>query len=105
MHYSGDDPRGPHGSWLWLLDRHQLDCASRVQRAGVLQVSYKAIRHASRPHGLMLPFSYFGGCDRQGATCNSADCLTAFFNPNDNQVQVQCETTNVRSSSNVFDSS
>ncbi|RDX55181.1 hypothetical protein OH76DRAFT_1530223 [Lentinus brumalis] len=49
------------------------------------------------PHAFNVPasFSYFGGCDRQGATCNSADCSTAFFNPNDNQVQVQCETTNV----------
>ncbi|TFK89120.1 hypothetical protein K466DRAFT_487475 [Polyporus arcularius HHB13444] len=49
------------------------------------------------PHAFNVPasFSYFGGCDRQGATCNSADCSTAFFKPDDNQVQVQCETTNV----------
>ncbi|KAI0769772.1 hypothetical protein BD413DRAFT_604873 [Trametes elegans] len=49
------------------------------------------------PHALNVPtsFSYFGGCEGQGATCATKDCKTAFFQPDDNQVQVQCESENV----------
>ncbi|KAH9858836.1 hypothetical protein C2E23DRAFT_695453, partial [Lenzites betulinus] len=49
------------------------------------------------PHAFNVEtsFSYFGGCDGQGATCSSGTCKTAFFQPNDNQVQVQCQTENV----------
>ncbi|KAI0693995.1 hypothetical protein C8T65DRAFT_667296 [Cerioporus squamosus] len=49
------------------------------------------------PHAFNVEttFSYFGGCDGQGATCSSADCSTAFFKPDDNQVQVQCESNDV----------
>lgn len=49
------------------------------------------------PHAfnVQTSFAYFGGCDGQGADCSSGNCDTAFFNPNDNQVQVQCETDNV----------
>ncbi|KAI0743587.1 hypothetical protein C8Q80DRAFT_1056624, partial [Daedaleopsis nitida] len=49
------------------------------------------------PHAFNVPtsFSYFGGCDRQGATCSSDNCPTAFFQPNDNQVQVQCQSDDV----------
>ena len=51
------------------------------------------------PHAFNVEtsFSYFGGCDGQGATCDSGTCSSAFFQPNDNQVQVQCETNDVRS--------
>lgn len=53
---------------------------------------------------------YYNGCDGTGATCKynlqivalcssfqgaSGTCDTAFFNPNDNQVQVACQTDNV----------
>lgn len=49
------------------------------------------------PHAYSVPvtFSYFGGCDGQGATCSSATCNTAFFVPDDNQVQVACQENNV----------
>ncbi|KAI0355628.1 hypothetical protein OH77DRAFT_1382408, partial [Trametes cingulata] len=49
------------------------------------------------PHAFNVPvsFSYFGGCDGQGATCSSGTCKTAFFQPDDNQVQVQCQENNV----------
>lgn len=49
------------------------------------------------PHAFNVEttFSYFGGCDGQGATCNSGSCNTAFHQPNDNQVQVQCQDDNV----------
>ncbi|KAI0675142.1 hypothetical protein C8Q78DRAFT_1066981 [Trametes maxima] len=49
------------------------------------------------PHAfnVVTSFSYFGGCDGQGATCADNNCKTAFFVPDDNQVQVQCETENV----------
>ncbi|CAA7261876.1 unnamed protein product [Cyclocybe aegerita] len=45
------------------------------------------------PLGFSVPttFSYYGGCDGQGATCSSAKCRTAFFVPDDNHVQVQCQ--------------
>ncbi|EPQ57056.1 hypothetical protein GLOTRDRAFT_58158 [Gloeophyllum trabeum ATCC 11539] len=49
------------------------------------------------PHALNVPvaFSYQGGCDGQGATCTTANCNTAFFVPDDTQVQVACQTDNV----------
>ncbi|KAH8083770.1 hypothetical protein BXZ70DRAFT_1012083 [Cristinia sonorae] len=49
------------------------------------------------PHALNVPtaFSYYGGCDGQGATCSTPDCRTAFFKPDDNQVQVACQNDNV----------
>ncbi|KAH9987647.1 hypothetical protein BJV74DRAFT_773875 [Russula compacta] len=49
------------------------------------------------PHALNVPtgFSYYNGCDGQGATCTTPDCNTAFHNSNDNQVQVACQTNNV----------
>ncbi|KAF8883278.1 hypothetical protein BD779DRAFT_1540444, partial [Infundibulicybe gibba] len=40
-------------------------------------------------------FGYFNGCDGLGANCNNPQCTTAFFQPGDNQVQVQCEANNV----------
>ncbi|KAI0793215.1 hypothetical protein C8Q75DRAFT_791641 [Abortiporus biennis] len=50
------------------------------------------------PHGFNVEtgFSYFGGCDGSGATCNSGSCSSAFFKPDDNQVQVACQDNNVR---------
>ncbi|KAF9050147.1 hypothetical protein BJ165DRAFT_1342356 [Panaeolus papilionaceus] len=39
--------------------------------------------------------SYSGGCNGQGATCSTKDCKTAFFVPDDNHVQVQCQTNDV----------
>ncbi|THH03657.1 hypothetical protein EW146_g10370, partial [Bondarzewia mesenterica] len=49
------------------------------------------------PHTLNVPvaFSYFNGCDGQGASCNNAQCSTAFFVSDDNQVQVACQVDNV----------
>ncbi|OCH95100.1 hypothetical protein OBBRIDRAFT_831202 [Obba rivulosa] len=49
------------------------------------------------PHAfnVQTSFSYFNGCNGSGANCASADCNTAFFQSDDNQVQVQCETNNV----------
>ncbi|KIP11607.1 hypothetical protein PHLGIDRAFT_99429 [Phlebiopsis gigantea 11061_1 CR5-6] len=49
------------------------------------------------PHAFNVEssFSYYGGCDGQGTTCDSESCDTAFHQPNDNQVQVQCEEDNV----------
>ncbi|KAI9068282.1 hypothetical protein FKP32DRAFT_175231 [Trametes sanguinea] len=49
------------------------------------------------PHAFNVEtsFSYFGSCTGQGATCSSGTCKTAFFQPNDNQVQVQCENNDV----------
>ncbi|GJE94950.1 hypothetical protein PsYK624_111260 [Phanerochaete sordida] len=48
------------------------------------------------PHALNVPasFSYYGGCNGQGASCDSGSCTSAFHVFNDNQVQVQCETNN-----------
>ncbi|KAI0743590.1 hypothetical protein C8Q80DRAFT_849356 [Daedaleopsis nitida] len=42
-----------------------------------------------------VSFSYFNGCDRQGRICDHNGCDTAFYKPNDNQVQVQCQTNDV----------
>jgi hypothetical protein len=49
------------------------------------------------PHAFSVTtsFSYFNGCDGTGTTCASADCSTAFFVPDDNQVQVACQADNV----------
>lgn len=49
------------------------------------------------PHEFSVPtaFTYCGGCDCLGASCDTAECSNAFRNPNDNQVQVQCEENNV----------
>ncbi|KAI0315224.1 hypothetical protein OF83DRAFT_367907 [Amylostereum chailletii] len=49
------------------------------------------------PHALNVPvaFSYSNGCDGQGAACSTADCSTAFFKSDDNQVQVACQADNV----------
>jgi len=49
------------------------------------------------PHAYSVPvsFSYYGGCTNQGASCSSPTCPTAFFVPNDNQVQVECQDNNV----------
>jgi hypothetical protein len=49
------------------------------------------------PHAYVVPvsFSYSGGCNGQGAACASANCNTAFFVPDDNQVQVECQDNNV----------
>ncbi|KAF8160626.1 hypothetical protein B0H34DRAFT_344402 [Crassisporium funariophilum] len=38
---------------------------------------------------------YQGGCNGQGATCSSPNCNTAFFVPDDNHVQVQCQENDV----------
>ncbi|EIN12106.1 hypothetical protein PUNSTDRAFT_50771 [Punctularia strigosozonata HHB-11173 SS5] len=49
------------------------------------------------PHAFSVTtsFSYFNGCDGTGATCSSSTCDTAFFVPDDNQVQVACQADNV----------
>ncbi|PPQ91258.1 hypothetical protein CVT25_006375 [Psilocybe cyanescens] len=49
------------------------------------------------PHSFSVAsgFGYFNGCDGAGADCTSASCSTAFRNPNDNQVQVACQSNNV----------
>ncbi|KAI0341995.1 hypothetical protein BDW22DRAFT_224389 [Trametopsis cervina] len=45
------------------------------------------------PHAFNVEasFSYSGQCNGKGATCSTPNCNTAFFVPDDNQVQVQCE--------------
>lgn len=40
-------------------------------------------------------FSYYGGCDGQGASCSSADCSEAFYTPDETYVQVACQADNV----------
>ncbi|KAH9939156.1 glycopeptide [Amylocystis lapponica] len=40
-------------------------------------------------------FSYYDGCDGAGANCANDGCPDAFYNPNDNQVQVGCPDDNV----------
>jgi len=49
------------------------------------------------PHAFVVPvaFAYENGCDGQGVACNSADCSTAFFQPDDTTVQVACQADNV----------
>jgi len=50
---------------------------------------------APHKYNVETSFAYYGGCNGQGTTCSSANCNTAFFNPNDNQVQVACQANNV----------
>ncbi|PFH47378.1 hypothetical protein AMATHDRAFT_6819 [Amanita thiersii Skay4041] len=40
-------------------------------------------------------FSYFNGCDGQGADCKDANCPTAFRKPDDTHVQVACQKNDV----------
>jgi len=40
-------------------------------------------------------FSYYGGCDGQGASCSSADCSEAFYTSDETYVQVACEDDDV----------
>ncbi|VDB95947.1 unnamed protein product [Peniophora sp. CBMAI 1063] len=49
------------------------------------------------PHALNVPigFNYYNGCDGTGSSCLTDTCHTAFFEPDDNQVQVACQTDNV----------
>jgi len=53
------------------------------------------------PHALNVPvaFAFYGGtgdtCDGLGAVCSTDNCDTAFFQPNDNQVQRACQADNV----------
>ncbi|KAF9011333.1 hypothetical protein BDQ17DRAFT_1420720 [Cyathus striatus] len=46
-------------------------------------------------YSVPVDFTYYGGCDGLGATCSSADCETAFFDPDDNEVQVACQDDDV----------
>lgn len=43
----------------------------------------------------MFACSYVNGCDGQGATCDNANCKTAFHKPDDTTVQVACQVPNV----------
>jgi len=49
------------------------------------------------PHKLNVAvgFSFFNGCDGQGAQCTTAGCSTAYHNSNDNQVIASCQTNDV----------
>ncbi|KAH0588387.1 hypothetical protein H2248_004242 [Termitomyces sp. 'cryptogamus'] len=49
------------------------------------------------PHAFSVTsgFGYFNGCDGAGADCTSPSCPTAFFEPDDTNVQVACQTDNV----------
>ncbi|KAI0081909.1 hypothetical protein K474DRAFT_1013834 [Panus rudis PR-1116 ss-1] len=49
------------------------------------------------PLSLNVPvsFSYFGGCDGTGASCETNGCKSAFAKPDDTFVQVACQTKNV----------
>ncbi|KIY53119.1 hypothetical protein FISHEDRAFT_69258 [Fistulina hepatica ATCC 64428] len=40
-------------------------------------------------------FSYYNGCDGQGASCLNASCTTAFRSSDDNQDQVACQDDDV----------
>ncbi|KAF9000288.1 glycopeptide [Cyathus striatus] len=46
-------------------------------------------------YSVPVDFTYYGGCNGLGATCSSADCETAFFDPDDNEVQVACQDDDV----------
>ncbi|KAH8119340.1 hypothetical protein DFH11DRAFT_1564475 [Phellopilus nigrolimitatus] len=54
---------------------------------------------APHAYNVETAFAFFGGngdvCDGLGAICADANCDTAFFNPNDNQVQRACQADNV----------
>ncbi|EJD03241.1 uncharacterized protein FOMMEDRAFT_86065 [Fomitiporia mediterranea MF3/22] len=43
-----------------------------------------------------LGFKYIDGCDSLDAFCGESGCNTAFYQPNDNCVQVACQENNVR---------
>ncbi|EJF65275.1 glycopeptide [Dichomitus squalens LYAD-421 SS1] len=49
------------------------------------------------PHAFSVTsgFGYYNGCDGAGANCDNANCPTAFRQPDDTQVQVQCESNDV----------
>jgi len=49
------------------------------------------------PHALNIPvqFSFFNGCDGQGATCTSSGCSTAYHNSDDNEVLASCQVNDV----------
>jgi len=40
-------------------------------------------------------FEYYNGCDGTGATCASANCVSAFHKSTDTAVQVACQTNDV----------
>ncbi|KAH9969317.1 hypothetical protein BGW80DRAFT_1176971, partial [Lactifluus volemus] len=40
--------------------------------------------------------SWINGCDGQGVSCSTPDCLTAYHESNNNQVLISCQTDNVR---------
>ncbi|OJA11629.1 hypothetical protein AZE42_05471 [Rhizopogon vesiculosus] len=40
-------------------------------------------------------FAYYNGCDGYGADCNGPNCATAFFAPEDWDVQRECQANNV----------
>ncbi|KAG6332405.1 hypothetical protein ID866_6684 [Astraeus odoratus] len=44
-------------------------------------------------------FAYYNGCDGEGQTCSSPNCSdAAFFMPNDNFVQKECQANDVSNS-------
>ena len=45
--------------------------------------------------GIVCAYSYTNGCDGAGARCDSANCPTAFYKPDDTHVQVACQSDNV----------
>jgi hypothetical protein len=49
------------------------------------------------PHAFNVEtsYSFYNGCDGQGNICSSSTCNTAFFKPDDNQVQTGCQANNV----------
>ncbi|KAF8988766.1 glycopeptide [Cyathus striatus] len=50
------------------------------------------------PHAfhMNIEFKYIGGsCHGQGARCSSSNCHTAFFEPDDTEVQVACQEEDV----------
>ncbi|KAF8320240.1 hypothetical protein F5887DRAFT_1087898 [Amanita rubescens] len=49
------------------------------------------------PHAFSVTagFGYYNGCDGTGADCTSSTCPTAFFKPDDTQVQVACQVDDV----------
>ncbi|KZT10627.1 uncharacterized protein LAESUDRAFT_341679 [Laetiporus sulphureus 93-53] len=46
---------------------------------------------APHTYNVQTSFSYYDGCANTGANCASSDCTDAFYNSDDNQVQVACE--------------
>ncbi|PCH43867.1 glycopeptide, partial [Wolfiporia cocos MD-104 SS10] len=49
------------------------------------------------PHAFNVQgsFSYFNGCNNTGANCADASCAAAFYQPDETEVQVACETDDV----------